>query len=84
MSTRLQPYRQKMPTHILQLISVASRITLYLVGENGPTCFIFKDRLNNKHKVSIGDQIKCTCQPHKNDHCIHSIYVLIRIFNINT
>ena len=57
MTTRLQPYRNRMPTNILQMISVATRITLYLVGQTGPTCFTFKDRLNNKYKVSIGERI---------------------------
>lgn len=82
--SRSQPYRQRMPVPIAQAIGVATRITLYLVAQSGPTSFVFNDRLNNKYKVSIGSTIQCSCQPSKNDHCLHSIYVMIRIFNIPT
>ena len=52
--SRSQPYRGKMPVHILQLLDVASRITLFMVGQSGPLSFTFKDRLNQKYKTSIG------------------------------
>lgn len=82
MSSRSQPYRHKMPMSVAQVLGVAARITLYMVGQNGPTSFVFKDRLNNKYKVSIGNTIQCSCHPSRRDHCLHSIYVMIRIFNI--
>ena len=82
MATRSQPYRRNMPMHILPLIKVAMRITLYMVNQSGPTSFTFKDRLGAKHKVSIGSSVSCTCQMRANDHCIHSIYILIRIFKM--
>ena len=43
-----------MPVHIIQLMDVAARITLFMVGQTGPLSFTFKDRLDNKHKTSIG------------------------------
>lgn len=52
--SRSQPYRSRIPTHIIQLLDVASRITLFLVGQTGPLSFTFKDRLENKYKASIG------------------------------
>lgn len=52
--SRLQPYRNRIPTHIIKLLDVSSRITLFLVGQNGPLSFIFKDRLENKYKTTIG------------------------------
>ncbi len=52
--SRSQPYRGKMPVEILKTLDVASRITLFLVGQSGPLCFTFKDRLDNKYKTSIG------------------------------
>ena len=52
--SRSQPYRSRVPVHILQLMDVASRITLFMVGQTGPLGFAFKDRLDNKHKTSIG------------------------------
>jgi hypothetical protein len=38
-----------MPVHIMQTLDVASRITLFLVGQAGPLSFTFKDRLENKY-----------------------------------
>ncbi len=84
MSSRNQPYRLKMTAPIATMIGVAARITLYLLGQNGPTSFVFKDRLDNKYKVSIGSRIQCSCQPSKNDDCLHSIYVMTRIFSMPT
>lgn len=80
--SRLQHYRVRIPTHVIQLMDVASRITLFLVGNNGPLSFIFQDRLQNKYKTTIGTEIKCSCSPNKNDHCIHSIYVFLKIFKV--
>lgn len=84
MSMRNQPYRHKMTAAVATMIGVATRITLYMLGQSGPTSFVFRDRLDNKYKVSIGSRIQCSCQPNKNDHCLHSIYVMTRIFNIPT
>ena len=81
--SRLQPYRNRIPTHIIKLMDVSSRITLFLVGQNGPLSFVFKDRLENKFKVSIGAQVICSCTQNKNDHCIHSLYVLLKIFKVS-
>lgn len=52
--SRSQPYRTKIPVHVIQLLDVASRITLFLVGQRGPLSFTFKDRLDNQYKTSIG------------------------------
>lgn len=81
--SRSQPYRGKMPVHILQLLDVASRITLFLVGQSGPLSFTFKDRLNQKYKTSIGSELKCTCSPARNDHCIHTAYVMLKVFKVS-
>ena len=81
--SRSQSYRVRIPTHIIQLLSVSSRITLFLVGQSGPLFFTLKDRLENKYKKTIGTDIKCTCTPKKNDHCIHSLYVLLKIFKVD-
>lgn len=80
--SRSQPYRNKMPIEILKTMDVASRITLFLVGQSGPLSFTFKDRLGNKIKTSIGANLKCSCSPGKNDHCIHTLYVLLKIFRV--
>lgn len=81
--SRSQPYRPRIPTHIIQLLDVASRITLFLVGQSGPLCFTFKDRLDNKYKASIGPDLKCTCSSNRNDHCIHTAYIFLKIFRVS-
>lgn len=81
--SRSQPYRSKMPVEIIRILDVASRITLFLVGQSGPLSFTFKDRLDNKYKTSIGADLKCSCSPNKNDHCIHTLYVLLKIFRLS-
>lgn len=80
--SRSQPYRSRMPVHIMQTLDVASRITLFLVGQAGPLSFTFKDRLENKYKAQIGAEMKCSCSPQRNDHCIHTLYILLKIFKV--
>lgn len=83
MAGRDQPYRWHPTTNIVQLISIASRISLYLVDQSDIMDFTFKDRLGKTNKVHIGNKIYCTCSD-KIDHCLHSIYVLLRIFKLPT
>lgn len=81
--SRSQPYRSKMPVEILKALDVASRITLFMVGQSGPLSFTFKDRLGNKYKTSIGGDLKCSCSSNRNDHCIHTLYVMLKIFKVS-
>ena len=81
MSNRSKPYRWLPPTNVVQMISVASRISLYLVDQANIMDFTFKDRLHKVNKVHIGERVFCTCHD-KLEHCLHSIYVLLRIFKI--
>jgi hypothetical protein len=81
--SRSQPYRPRIPIHILQILDVASRITLFLVDQRGPLSFTFKDRLDNKYKTFIGPELKCSCSPGKNDHCIHTAYVFLKVFRVS-
>jgi E3 ubiquitin-protein ligase ZSWIM2 len=70
------------PTHISRHISVASRMTLYLLAQHGPFSFVFRDRQNQTFRVSIGRTIQCSCQTTLEEHCLHSIYVMTRVFNV--
>lgn len=81
--SRSQPYRSKMPIEILKTMDVASKITLFMVGQTGPLSFTFKDRLGNKYKTSIGAELKCSCSPARGDHCIHTLYVMLKIFRVS-
>ena len=81
--SRSQPYRTKMPVEIIRALDVASRITLFMVGQSGPLSFTFKDRLDHKYKTSIGADLKCSCSPNRHDHCIHTLYIMLKIFKVS-
>ena len=49
----------------------------YLVGINGRTSFILENMNSRKFKITIGNELKCSCAPDKSQHCIHTIYTLI-------
>jgi ribosomal protein S17E len=80
MMSRNSPWRSKPTTEILNLIPEAQEIKLYLMQELGPTSFIFNDDNANKVKVSIGKDVSCSCSPGKNDHCVHTLYSFLKIF----
>lgn len=118
---------QKPDENLISLMNESVELELYLVHENGPLSFTFKDEVNQKISISIGNSIKCSCESFKNNykilndkvlkddknsknimqiensiskrskstnklklndqkksiHCIHTIYVLNRIFKLN-
>lgn len=87
--SRSVPWRNKPTNLITQMLPVASEYKLYLVHETGPTSFVFKDDNDNKFKVrivdikvSIGSIITCSCGIVQNDHCIHTLYVLLKKFKV--
>ena len=82
MFNRLLPWRTRPTSNIIYLVEEASMRLLYLVQENSPTSFVLMDDFNIRYKISIGKIIKCTCSPDKKDHCIHTIYALLKIFQI--
>lgn len=51
------------PNEELKLIIHKSQeLKLYLIQENGPMSFVFKDDNNIKFNVCIGESIKCSCE----------------------
>jgi len=83
MINRLVPWRSKPPEFLDQLIDEAVELRLYLLSEIGPTQFLFKDNDSNKFKVSLGSIISCSCGANSaKEHCVHSIYVLIKKFKV--
>ena len=55
----------------------------YLVNENGPTKLILEDNNRKKFKIVIGSSIECSCGGGRTEHCVHTIYALIRIFKMD-
>lgn len=67
------------PSRVKQLLSRVEKF--YLVGITGRTSFILENMDATKFKITIGNDLKCSCNI-KNLHCIHTIYVLTEIFRI--
>ena len=61
-------------------------LKLFLLTELGPTAFYFRDEQGSKFKVVIGDPISCSCFSNKRDikHCIHTQFVLLKIFKLKS
>jgi hypothetical protein len=52
----------------------------YLVGITGRTSFILENIYGTKFKITIGNELKCSCEGNNNHHCLHTLYVLTQIF----
>jgi len=67
---------------MLKLMEESIEIKLYLLQEKGPLSFTFQEENNSKKiNISIGKKIECSCGV-KNEHCVHSFYVLNRFFRL--
>lgn len=52
----------------------------YLVGITGRTSFILENSKQVKFKITIGNELKCTCAHKEGMHCVHTLYILTEIF----
>lgn len=55
----------------------------YLVNENGPTKLTIEDQARKKYKIVIGSEIHCSCGGGRTEHCVHTIFALVRIFKVD-
>lgn len=58
------------------------RRKFYLVGITGRTSFILENIHGTKFKITIGNELKCSCEKTNNHQCSHTLYVLTDIFYI--
>ena len=58
------------------------RLKFYLVGITGRTSFILENLQGTKFKITIGNELKCSCERANNWQCSHTLYVLTDIFYI--
>ncbi len=78
-------WRSKPTPELIRIFEESVDLRLYLVAEKGPLSFTFQDDKAKKFMINIGDKINCNCNGNKKDqkdHCVHTIYVLNRIFKI--
>ena len=61
----------------------AMKDRFYLVNENGPTKLTLEDQRRKKFKIVIGSEIQCSCGGGRTEHCVHTIFALVRIFKVD-
>ena len=79
-------WRSKPSHELIKIFEESVDLRLYLVHEKGPLSFTFQDEKSKKYFINIGDKITCNCAGTKKDqkeHCVHTIYVLNKIFKIS-
>ena len=50
--------------------------------ENGPTRITLEASNQKKYKINVGSDISCSCGGGRTEHCVHTIYALLKIFRI--
>lgn len=75
-------WRSKPSPELIQLMEESVDIKLYLIHEKGPLSFTFQDESKKKYHINIGDKASCSCGGGKKEHCVHTVFVLNRIFKI--
>lgn len=82
---RKKPKQKKLPDMELFVNLLLRKMEkFYLVGITGRTSFILENIKGIKFKVTIGNEIKCSCSLEAVTQCVHSLYVLTEIFYIQT
>ena len=61
---------------------IALQSRYYLVQENGPTKLTLEASNRKKYRISVCSEISCSCGGGRTEHCVHTIYALLKIFRI--
>ena len=80
--SRAKPYRSKPTRDFMIYYDIALQSRYYLVQENGPTKLTLEASNRKKYKISVGSEISCSCGGGRTEHCVHTIYALMKIFRI--
>ena len=81
--SRTKPYRSNPTPAFMNAYDRAMQERFYLVNENGPTKITIEDNNRKKFRISVGSEITCSCGGGKKEHCVHTIFALIRIFKVD-
>jgi hypothetical protein len=61
----------------MNLMEIAQTMRMYLVNETGPTRLVLEDSNHAKYKVLIGSDVSCSCGGGKEEHCVHTVKLMI-------
>jgi hypothetical protein len=75
-------WRSKPTPELISIMEESVDMRLYLIQEKGPLSFVFQNDDKKKFSINIGESTQCSCGGGKKEHCIHTIYVLNRIFKL--
>ena len=81
--SRAKPYRRNPTREFNTFLDVALQSRYYLVAETGPTKLTLEATNQKKYKIQIGSEISCSCGGGRKEHCVHTIYTLLKIFRID-
>ena len=78
--------KAKKKNDLLEIEEIKHKLLLmpkfYLAGITGRTSFILENIHGTKFKITIGNELKCSCLNNHNKQCLHTLYVLTQIFYI--
>ena len=81
--SRAKPYRSKPTRQFESNLALAQQSRMFLVSEQGPTKLTLEDQKQKKYQILIGSEISCSCGGGVNEHCVHTIFSLLKIFKIS-
>ena len=62
---------------------IALNSRYFLVQSSGPTKMTLEATNNKKYKIQIGSEITCSCGGGRKEHCVHTIYAMLKIFRMD-
>lgn len=80
--SRQKPYRNRPPPDLIETIEIAANTSFFLLRESGPTSFVISNELGHKFKVTLGGTHSCSCGGGEKEHCIHTLFTLLKIFRV--
>ena len=80
---RSKPWRTRPTPHFMNLLDLAMNARMFLVHETGPTRLVLQTENRKKYKVQIGYEVSCSCGGGRTEHCVHTIFALVKIFRID-
>mmetsp|Transcript_40328 Transcript_40328/g.96753 ORF Transcript_40328/g.96753 Transcript_40328/m.96753 type:complete len:758 (+) Transcript_40328:35-2308(+) len=82
MSERSAPYRMRPPETYEKVKEEAIGSRFFVLQQVGPTGFVLRDEHDNKFRVFVGDRLSCGCGNSGAEHCVHTVYVMIKVLRV--
>lgn len=77
-----QRYRSKPSEDVIRTIAEVKAQTFFIVQETSTTSFTLQNEHEVQVRVKVGATLHCSCGGGLKEHCVHTMFVLIRIFRV--